>query len=57
MVIFWVLRRNWKSFLIWALLLIGLNGLTMAFYPTVAKGVGAVYQDPRADARGLTGRL
>ena len=38
MVIFWrELRRNWKSFLIWALLLIGLNGLTMAFYPTVAK--------------------
>ena len=38
MIIFWrELRRNWKSFLIWALLLVGLNGLTMAFYPTVAK--------------------
>lgn len=36
--IFWrEMRRNRKTFLIWALLLIGLNGITMAFYPTVAK--------------------
>lgn len=38
MTIFWrELRRNLKPFLIWALLLIALNGITMAFYPTVAK--------------------
>lgn len=37
MIIFWrEMRHNFKSFLIWALLLVALNGITMSFYPTVA---------------------